>query len=58
MADKPRASVEIRDFPGLVANADPDDIPPGSGVKQTNVTAIIPGELSTRLGYRTVSFES
>lgn len=57
MADRPRSSVEIRDFPGLIANGDPNELPPGTGVVQVNVASISPGELATRLGYKVVVFE-
>lgn len=49
--------VLIRDFPGLVTNADPNDLPEGAAKVQTNVTATIFGELRARGGYRAVKFE-
>lgn len=49
--------VEIRDFPGLITNADPNDIPPGAACEQVNVTATIFGQLRPRGGYRVVKFE-
>ena len=58
MSDRPRKSVEIREFPGLVSNLDPTDIPPGYGIVQTNVTCVVEAEMDTRGGYRVVSFES
>ena len=58
MSDRPRKSVEIREFPGLVSNLDPNDIPPGYGTVQTNVTCVVEAEMNTRGGYRVVSFES
>jgi len=58
MADRPRQSVEIRDYPGLIANSDPEDIPRGAAQMQVNVISLVTGELSTRGGYRTVSFEA
>lgn len=54
----PRASVEIRDFPGLVNNGDPSDLPPGAAIEQVNVTSQTPGELAVRRGYRDVRFEA
>lgn len=58
MSDRPRASVEIRDFPGLIGNLDPSDLPEGAALVQVNVVSIVPGELQTRLGYKTVSFDN
>lgn len=48
----------IRDFPGLVTNADPNDLPQGSAKVQVNVTATIYGEFRVRGGFRTVKFEA
>ena len=58
MADRPRKTVEIREFPGLINNIDPNDNPPGSAIVQVNVTCIVEAELLTRGGYRTVTFEN
>lgn len=58
MLDRPRKVVEIREFPGLISNMDKNDIPPGYGIIQTNVTCVVEAEMNTRGGYRTVSFES
>ena len=58
MLDRPRKTVEIREFPGLILNMDKTDVPPGYGIIQTNVTCVVEAELGTRGGYRTVSFEN
>jgi len=58
MPDLPKQSVEIREFPGLVNNVDPNDIPPGYATVQTNMTCVVEAELNTRGGYRAVSFEA
>lgn len=58
MPDRPRKSVEIREFPGLVNNVDKLDIPPGAAIVQTNITCVEEAELNTRGGYRIVSFEN
>ena len=58
MLDRPRKSVEIREFPGLISNMDPNDMPPGYGIVQTNVTCVVEAEMDTRAGYRVVSFET
>ena len=58
MAQKPDRTVEIRQFPGLINNLDPNDIPPGAAIIQVNVHSIVEAELATRGGYRTVTFEN
>ena len=57
-ADRPRKSVEADQFPGLVNNLDPSDLPPGYALVQTNITCVVEAELNTRGGYRTVTFEN
>lgn len=58
MAERPRERVEADDFPGLVLNLDPHDLPPGAAADQVNAVSITPGQLSARLGYKEVTFES
>jgi hypothetical protein len=48
----------INDFPGLIDNIDPRDIPPGSADVQTNAACVKMGELQVRLGVRDVTFEA
>lgn len=57
MGLKANTTVEIRDFPGLVLNLDPDDLPPGSAREQKNMTSARPAALEVRPGYRVVRFE-
>jgi hypothetical protein len=54
---RPPPSVELKDFPGLVTKADPDDEAPGAARVQTNVTSQTPGQLRVRGGLRQVLFE-
>lgn len=58
MGQEARQSVESRDFPGLVTNADPHDLVAGAGANQVNVASVVPGQLLVRLGYATVQFET
>lgn len=58
MAETPRAAVEISDFPGLMADVDPHDLPPGASSAQVNVCSLTPGELTVRAGLREISFET
>lgn len=56
--DKPPATVTMGDFPGLMTNVDPRDLPPGAAYEQVNCCSIITGELTVRAGLRQVSFEN
>lgn len=47
----------MRDFPGLVLNADPREVPSGAGQIQTNVTSEQIGLLQSRRGLRVVTFD-
>lgn len=58
MNEKPAASVEIRNFTGLATNEDPNDLNPGSAVKQVNVMVLRKGVLEVRGGSRLVTFEN
>ncbi len=51
-------SVEMRDFPGIILQADAHDIPPGAGQDQVNVRSDIQGQLTVRDGMKLVSFDS
>lgn len=57
MANKPLDRVEMKDFPGLVLNLDPNDLQPGAAREQVNVTSARPAALEVRPGYRFVQFE-
>jgi hypothetical protein len=50
-------AVVIRDFPGLLTNADPNDLPAGAAREQVNCRSERPGELQVRRGYVVVRFE-
>lgn len=49
--------VIIRDFPGLLANIDPHDQPPGGAQVQVNASIERPGEMRARRGYRPLTFD-
>lgn len=53
-----KTSLPIQDFPGLVTNVSPHDVPPGGTVVQINAACIKPGELTVRGGYREVVFDA
>lgn len=53
-----RTRTDIGDFPGLISNADPMDIPNGAAQVQVNLTSRVFGELRTRRGFRDAQFES
>ena len=43
-------------WPGLITNADPHDLPPGAAVVQENFSSRVPGKLVGRKGIRPVMF--
>lgn len=45
------------DFPGLVTNVDPRDLPSGAAEEQLNLCSMVMGEMRVRLGIRPVIFE-
>jgi hypothetical protein len=47
----------VREFGGMVSDADPADIRPGQSRVQVNAKAQRPGELRPRLGWARVKFE-
>jgi hypothetical protein len=51
------SAVAMRDFPGLVTNADPHDLKPGAAQVQVNVASSRPGELRAREGWRRLLFD-
>ena len=57
MSDQPQKSVSIRQFPGLVTQADPHDTNPGAASVQINIRSDRPGELNVRRGMRLVEFD-
>lgn len=50
--------ITIEKWAGLVTNASPYAIPPGSAVTQVNLQVISPGRLTVRPGFSAVSFAS
>lgn len=57
MSQPVRTSVELRDFPGLITNADRYDLPEGAGQVQINLCSLVLGELQVRQGIRELVFE-
>jgi hypothetical protein len=49
--------VSMRDFPGLVLNADPREVPAGAAQEQVNVVSVQIGHLASRKGLRVVTFD-
>ena len=47
----------MRDFPGLVLNADPREVPPGAGQQQVNAVSEQIGLLQSRRGLQAVAFD-
>lgn len=59
MSDRPRSKpLEMRDFPGIVLQADAHDLPLGSGQDQVNAKSDQTGSLTVRDGCALVSFDS
>jgi hypothetical protein len=50
--------IAIDKWAGLVTNASPYAIPPGSGVTQVNLQVLAPGKVSVRPGMTSVTFTS
>jgi len=48
----------IDKWAGLVTNASPYSIPPGSAVQQVNLQCLVPGKLNVRPGMQTITFAS
>lgn len=48
---------EMANWPGLMTNADPHDIPPGAAVVQNNCFTRRAGELTVRRGLGVVEFD-
>jgi hypothetical protein len=57
VAEIPKSTVEMRDFPGMATRVDPDDYQEGMSQVQINLDSNLQGELRTRSGYREVTFE-
>lgn len=52
-----RPVAALTDFPGLVTNVDPRDLPAGAAEEQINLCSMVQGEMRVRLGIREVIFE-
>lgn len=50
--------IVIDKWAGLVTNASPYSIPPGSTVQQVNLQCLVPGRLTARPGMQTITFTS
>ena len=50
--------IVIDKWSGLVTNASPYSIPPGSTVQQVNLQCLVPGQLTVRPGMQSISFAS
>lgn len=57
MADIARPIETADDFPGIMTNVDPRDIPAGAAEIQFNLSSTFMGELTSRQGLREVVFE-
>ena len=57
MSEEPKAQVRLRDFPGLRLEIDEYDIGDGASPDQVNVVSIDPGSMTSRQGYRLVTFD-
>ncbi len=51
------AKVEILDFPGILFDIDPHDLPKGAAEDQVNAVSYDSAELQSRRGFRYVIFE-
>ncbi len=49
---------KMTQWPGLISNADPHDLPPGGGVIQENFSCVTPGKLTGRKGLRAAMFSN
>jgi hypothetical protein len=58
VAQEPRVSIRLDDFPGLIDNTDPRNIPPGAAQLQINCASYQIGELIIRAGTLQVKFEN
>jgi hypothetical protein len=50
--------IVIDKWAGLVTNASPYSIPPGSTVQQVNLQCLVPGKLTVRAGLSPITFTS
>jgi len=52
MAEQKPRRLSLMEFPGLINNTDPRDIPNGAAQVQQNLTVRVEGLLSSRKGFR------
>lgn len=57
MSDRAASAKQIKDFPGLVLEIEPNDQPPGSADEQVNAISVDIGVLQSRGGFDIVTFE-
>jgi hypothetical protein len=57
MAEKPKTTEILRDFPGLMSRPDASDLPPGAAHLQINLQSAREGILESRPGLGPVTFE-
>lgn len=50
--------VVLSDFPGMIDNEDPQDIPAGAASTQINLDSRVIGRLQVRRGFRRLNFDS
>lgn len=50
--------IVIDKWAGIVTNASPYSIPPGSAVQQVNLQCLVPGKLTVRAGLSPLTFTS
>lgn len=58
MSEPAAGGIVLRDFPGIVNNLDPRDLPPGTAEQQVNLLSRIQGQMIVRRGLREVTFDS
>lgn len=58
MAEDAQTAVVMGDFPGLVLDTEPHDIPEGASDDQVNATCEDAGALRSRRGFLVCSFEA
>jgi hypothetical protein len=58
MATRPESRISVSEFPGLVNNTDPKDLPSGASIIQVNFGVRIDGLLTSRRGFRTAASDS
>jgi len=56
--EMPKSAVNLDDFPGLIDNTDPLNIPPGAAQVQINCASYKIGELIIRAGMRPIKFDN